>query len=351
MLNLNNLESDPNVNKNGGIYIGQWLNDKQNGLGDEIFPDGSRYIGEYLNGNRNGKGKFTWKDGSYYEGDFETNKIQGNGIYRWRNGKVYYGNWFDNKMNGVGLFLWPDKKKYLGEYLKDKKNGVGIFIWPDGRKYLGKWKKGKQHGIGIFKSNNIIQYGEWDYGKRIKWIKQDYYEMDLLIFKFNNDFFYKIPKLIFDLIEKYSNEDMKIDMNNNNNPIDIELNQVNIRENIINIEKDSNKIIQREKNNSENSTKLNSGNFFDLIEYKLELIKERNEETIIKSDSEEKKSEKKIEDDIEDIRFKSYVKEIGKELNEYKIIEKENDIPYYIKTDFGDDSSNYNNLNRKKKKC
>jgi len=293
------------VNKDGGIYIGQWFNDKQNGIGDELFHDGSRYIGEYVMGNRNGKGKFIWPDGSNYEGEFSNNKIQGYGIYKWRNGKIFYGQWHDNKMNGIGLFLWPDKKKYLGEYIKDNKYGLGIFIWPDGRAYKGEWKKGKQHGVGVFKNSGTCQCGEWDKGKRIKWIEDNGSEINELYSKFNNEFYFKLPKLIIDLFDK----------------IDI--------------------------NDKDNFEKLDNLNFFNIIEAKLNFIKVNSDSILSKSQSEEVKSEKNLKEEVyEEIQFKSFVKEIGKELNEFK--PALNDIPYYNKTDFGEESPEIKKIEKRK---
>lgn len=72
-------------------------------------------------------------------------------------------------MNGYGEFLWKDGKKYFGYYLNDKKDGFGIHFWtsPD-RLYLGFWKDGKQHGVGKYVKNNVVKYGQWLNGERIR---------------------------------------------------------------------------------------------------------------------------------------------------------------------------------------
>lgn len=54
-------------------YKGGWKNDKQDGEGKEILPDGTKYEGEFENGKKNGKGKLMFKNGSYYEGNFLDN--------------------------------------------------------------------------------------------------------------------------------------------------------------------------------------------------------------------------------------------------------------------------------------
>ena len=68
----------------------------------------------------------------------------------------------------------PVGRVYEGEYKDDKRNGYGIFYWPDGRIYKGYWKEGKQDGIGEFfnPKKNKWKKGEWEKGKRIKWINE-----------------------------------------------------------------------------------------------------------------------------------------------------------------------------------
>ncbi len=45
----------------------------------------------------------------------------------------------------------------------------------DGRKYKGLWLNGKQNGKGEFLNSkeNFWRKGEWDEGKRIRWIKEN----------------------------------------------------------------------------------------------------------------------------------------------------------------------------------
>lgn len=58
-------------------YSGSWLNDLQNGEGNETWEDGSEYIGLFENGKKENFGKYTWKEGSSYLGEWKDNKING----------------------------------------------------------------------------------------------------------------------------------------------------------------------------------------------------------------------------------------------------------------------------------
>ncbi|MCQ2818760.1 MAG: hypothetical protein MJ252_15950, partial [archaeon] len=59
----------------GLSYKGYWLNDKQNGPGEEHYADGSFYIGNFINGEKNEKGKLFWPNGNSYEGEFSEGDI------------------------------------------------------------------------------------------------------------------------------------------------------------------------------------------------------------------------------------------------------------------------------------
>jgi hypothetical protein len=52
----------------GAVFKGKWKNDKQEGYGEENWPDNAVYKGEYSEGKKCGKGRFEWSDNSCYEG-------------------------------------------------------------------------------------------------------------------------------------------------------------------------------------------------------------------------------------------------------------------------------------------
>ena len=84
-------------------YTGQWLNDKQEGIGIQTWYDGkgdqkflyNRYVGEWKEGKRHGYGVFFYANGTKYEGTWFNNLKQGFGVLTYQDGKQYIG-LFDN---------------------------------------------------------------------------------------------------------------------------------------------------------------------------------------------------------------------------------------------------------------
>jgi hypothetical protein len=43
--------------------------------------------------------------------------------------------------------------------------------------YDGYWMNGKQEGVGIYyNAKKEVRYGQWQNGKRVKWIQEDEYK-------------------------------------------------------------------------------------------------------------------------------------------------------------------------------
>ena len=114
------------INSQGGVYDGQWLNDKAHGYGKyhfsngttysgqwvddsqtygtELKPDGSKYTGKFEEGQKHDlQGEFIMGDGSLYVGGFAQNAIHGDGKYVQKDGTIYDGSWKQNKMDGKGV--------------------------------------------------------------------------------------------------------------------------------------------------------------------------------------------------------------------------------------------------------
>ena len=55
-------------------YTGEWKNNKMDGKGHMIYPDGKEYIGDFENDMRHGSGLYTFGDGREYEGEWSKGK-------------------------------------------------------------------------------------------------------------------------------------------------------------------------------------------------------------------------------------------------------------------------------------
>ena len=154
-------------------YEGEWLNNRKDGIGIEIYQDGSKYMGEHKNGVRQGLGTYYWADGSMYEGEWKLNLMDGYGIYKFKDGIICSGFWASNKMNGFGKYIFPGVKCYIGFFEQDYKNGLGLIFWFKERKaFIGYWKENKQDGLGKFINNDRIRYGNWKQGVRERKIEE-----------------------------------------------------------------------------------------------------------------------------------------------------------------------------------
>lgn len=155
----------------GITYSGTFVNDAQEGVGVEGWPDNSKYRGQFSSGKKSGHGVYEWPDGSQYEGQWVDNRIDGLGTYTGVDGRRYTGRWQRSTMHGLGKYQWSDGRHYEGQYVWDQKDGFGIFTWADGRKYEGFWKAGRQNGFGrLCAASGSSRLAEWENGNRVRWV-------------------------------------------------------------------------------------------------------------------------------------------------------------------------------------
>mgnify|MGYP005649617647 FL=1 len=112
---------------------------------------------------------FTWDNcygsaeadgGGVYEGEWQNDRYNGQGVYTFPDGSLYYGNFKDNYFSGQGTFYWPDGDSYVGEFKYDKFNGIGTLTWADGSQQEGLWSNGE-----FVQSNKKLTWkdsGYWD---------------------------------------------------------------------------------------------------------------------------------------------------------------------------------------------
>ena len=129
ILENSNLINVKRLYNNNTIYIGTLnkISFLKEGIGTLYnINEGSKFIGEFLNDKFNGLGRIIFNDGSYYEGVFENNFQNGFGKFEYEN-YSYIGNWLNNKKNGFGEENFNDGSYYKGYFINDLKKGYGIF--------------------------------------------------------------------------------------------------------------------------------------------------------------------------------------------------------------------------------
>ena len=151
----------------GKSYKGQWKDDRKNGFGTEINPDGTKYEGEWSGNKRHGKGTIFKKSGKKlirtYVGDWEAGFMSGTGTMYYPDGEIYRGEWKRNKRSGKGRLDMNGGDYYDGDWLNDSKSGYGSLFLANGNSYEGLWMDNLKEGPGRFfyAATNKVYEGEW----------------------------------------------------------------------------------------------------------------------------------------------------------------------------------------------
>lgn len=190
----------------------EFMGDKIDGFGVQVWDNQAKYIGKYIDGKASGYGKFfagvdsyqgefkedvaygygiykhgeettyeglwendsqeecgieEWQDGSLYKGQYKDGKKHGLGTYYWSDGGKYEGEWSDNSLDGYGIYFFANQRIYLGQWKNNMKHGYGEFIWKE-KKYIGYYRNDKKDGFGVyyFKNVNKAFIGFWKKGKQ-----------------------------------------------------------------------------------------------------------------------------------------------------------------------------------------
>ncbi|HET7832718.1 MAG TPA: hypothetical protein VFK88_07115 [Gallionella sp.] len=132
--------------------IGCTEGDCQNGYGVFISQGGRKYVGDWKNGLPNGKGLLLVKRSSgtaRYIGSFKDDKRDGTGTILNPDGSIYIGEFRDDKMYGHGTMYYQDGTRYEGEFKADKLNGEGVLVSPGKLRYEGSFKNNLPDGRGV----------------------------------------------------------------------------------------------------------------------------------------------------------------------------------------------------------
>lgn len=172
--------------KDGGIYSGEFKEDKYHGQGEVIYPDGFTIKGAFKDGMMHGiittqmpqtgtlraraingeiiEGELTFNNGDKYTGGYKNGTFNGNGIFIKSNGEIYNGNFVNGKFDGKGSLKYSNGESYEGFFKNGKLDGKGIFRFNSGEFYNGEYKEGKKSGLGTLysKLGDEVYAGIWE---------------------------------------------------------------------------------------------------------------------------------------------------------------------------------------------
>ncbi|MCL2461223.1 MAG: protein kinase [Defluviitaleaceae bacterium] len=154
-------------------YSGGWKNNRPEGRGVMLWPNGDKYDGNFTNGRASGQGTMTWANGNKYEGNWADGNMDGSGVMHYADGRVYDGAWVQSTRQGKGKMLYANTDTYDGDWANNLKQGSGIYVsvakgftytgdwandmmdgqgtmlWSNGQKYVGGWKANMENGYGV----------------------------------------------------------------------------------------------------------------------------------------------------------------------------------------------------------
>ena len=195
----------------GKYYEGIW--NKTLLLGMVTYKDGTMYIGEFKNNKKEGIGMYRWPDGTIYSGEWKNDTMEGFCSIKYEDNRKYEGQMKNGHKNGYGEFTWKNVRKYFGYYVNDLKDGFGIYVWDikTFEIYIGFWYKGKMEGIGMTIKGDRRRYGKWSRGEKIEKFKN---ARDLKL-KYKSTEFVMATNLINQRV-KVAKDNKKIFFDNNN---------------------------------------------------------------------------------------------------------------------------------------
>jgi len=133
----------------GGTYIGEYKNDKKNGLGTFIYSDGMEITGVFKENEYPPKGTVIFTNGSKYVGELNNDGFPlGFGTFVSPSGeRMIIGTWKENEdgfQRGTLIYRKGEHEGdvYVGEIREDLPNGQGTCYMSNGGQVIGTFRKG-----------------------------------------------------------------------------------------------------------------------------------------------------------------------------------------------------------------
>ena len=125
-------------------YRGDFVDGKFHGFGRMTYHDeGEHYKGRFRIGVKWGRGTLWDKDGNVYMGNWRNDRRNGMGVQAFK-----IENWQEDRYTET--WIKENTENYYGEFKNDVFFGKGTYRWEDGTKYVGEWAANKKHGKGYF---------------------------------------------------------------------------------------------------------------------------------------------------------------------------------------------------------
>jgi len=153
----------------GASYNGEWQDNKKDGYGVQVYPNGEKYEGQWGSGLRHGEGTLWVPVGraqklrKLYVGGWVNDKRHGKGTFFFKNGESFHGYWDNGEMHGDGTLRYDNGDLYVGEWHNGQRSGQGTLNKANGDCYEGSWLNDKREGNGsyFYAEKGKVFVGEW----------------------------------------------------------------------------------------------------------------------------------------------------------------------------------------------
>ena len=126
------------------------------------------YQGDFGDDKPEGKGKFMWPNGGWYEGGFSNGVRTGQGVREWAEGGRFEGNFLNGVPDGHGCLRLggaAGRDVYEGEFMAGVRHGQGRVTLDGGGVINGQFRWGKLWGEASFTApNGDVYTQQWDEG-------------------------------------------------------------------------------------------------------------------------------------------------------------------------------------------
>jgi len=146
-----------------------------NCFGTFTYADGGKYVGEFKDDKQNGQGTYTSANGDKYVGEFKDDKRNGQGTYTSANGEKYVGEWKDNKFQEelADSVLSDDLRNFYAKQAPKSKAFSGVICHSNA--------VSKSECIGLGNTGGFKEYSilKLIYGSN--WKPKNFYMYDVVI--------------------------------------------------------------------------------------------------------------------------------------------------------------------------